>query len=417
MFSASQIKTNMLGVVGWRQNINPAGEQLTTAITASSSGLYFNDEHALLTFDNLKSIAPIFEDIYPEWLVATNYVIGNIIYYAADTKFYICLVNNVGLIPPDNATEWDSYSPLSVWLQEKTEASIVRALTTWIDKKFTVKTAKNLLNNNTLYRTTGAVDQLSQDLGWKVGIQLVPVRSTGVKMRIIQIAVRLLQTEAALSVSLFSALDPANAIKTEAVNYTTAGAQQWFDFAVDLDAEGAYYLTYDQTTLTSGNQAINGAYDYTHVTNGVKRADSGKYFSAVPYQLNPAHVSNGFTEFDKASYTYTDNFGLNVKLDVRCDYTDFITDQKQLFQHIISKMCAIDMLTIMANNAEARVNRNIVSIDKRVVLFEIDGDPQGRPGGLRFQFDNAVDTVMIDLDGIDKVCLTCRKRSVRFTAT
>ena len=65
MFNSGTLKTSLLGLVGIRQNENPLGEQLTTAVTTSRSGLYANDEHALLTFDNLKSIAPIYEDILP----------------------------------------------------------------------------------------------------------------------------------------------------------------------------------------------------------------------------------------------------------------------------------------------------------------------------------------------------------------
>jgi hypothetical protein len=51
MYSVSEIKSGLIGLIGWRQNVDITGVQLTD-LTTTTSGLYFNDEHPLLTFDN-----------------------------------------------------------------------------------------------------------------------------------------------------------------------------------------------------------------------------------------------------------------------------------------------------------------------------------------------------------------------------
>ena len=120
--------------------------------------------------------------------------------------FYKALAGSTNLIPPDNATEWEVYSPLSVWLQQKIEGATIRALNQWLDTKIKVKTARNLLNNAYLYQTTGAIEHTSNDKGYEVGIQIVGARSIGTKMRVSRVGVRFDTVQADLVINLFSAI-------------------------------------------------------------------------------------------------------------------------------------------------------------------------------------------------------------------
>ena len=75
------------------------------------------------------------------------------------------------------------------------------------------------------------------------------------------------------------------------------------------------------------------------------------------------------------------------------------------------------MLSDLANNANARVNRNQVNVDKAQIIFEIEDNSPDRAGGLKSQLDSAIDSITIDFNAIDSVCLPCRKRSIRYRAT
>lgn len=103
MYTASTLKTGLIGLIGWRQNRDADGLQLQ-GLTSTTSGLYYNDVHPLLTFDNLLSIAPDVE------------LLG------------------------DNASE--RAQAFTDWLQEKTEAGIINAVTDWLDHKLPMRTAK-----------------------------------------------------------------------------------------------------------------------------------------------------------------------------------------------------------------------------------------------------------------------------------
>jgi len=70
----------------------------------------------------------------------------------------------------------------------------------------------------------------------------------------------------------------------------------------------------------------------------------------------------------------------------------------------------------MAYNPNTRVNRHESNVKRNEILYEIDGDTQGRKGGLRYMLDKAIDEIQFDMTGIDKVCLPCRRRGVKYTS-
>lgn len=54
MFQPSKINSNVIGLIGWRQSIDPASVVIDATNLATSSGLYFQDFSALVTVDNIK---------------------------------------------------------------------------------------------------------------------------------------------------------------------------------------------------------------------------------------------------------------------------------------------------------------------------------------------------------------------------
>ena len=57
MIDYTEVANGLQGLVGWEQNSNPDGLQLTGALTASRSGLTYN-RHPLLDVDNILAMAP-----------------------------------------------------------------------------------------------------------------------------------------------------------------------------------------------------------------------------------------------------------------------------------------------------------------------------------------------------------------------
>lgn len=101
-------------------------------------------------------------------------------------------------------------------------------------------------------------------------------------------------------------------------------------------------------------------------------------------------------------------------MDVKCDYTQFILDQKDLFKSAIWYNLGISILKELAFNADARINRNQLNISKDEIMFEIDGDTRGdRSSTLIGRYREAIDNIQFDQSDIDRVCLPCRRRRVK----
>ena len=69
MYKVDEIRDGLFGLVGWRENCDIHKFTIAEDLTLSESGKYFQDEHPLLTLDNIKSVAPDQGDkAFSEWL-------------------------------------------------------------------------------------------------------------------------------------------------------------------------------------------------------------------------------------------------------------------------------------------------------------------------------------------------------------
>jgi hypothetical protein len=48
------------------------------------------------------------------------------------------------------------------------------------------------------------------------------------------------------------------------------------------------------------------------------------------------------------------------------------------------------------------------------ILYEIDGNPQGRETGLGYDLKKGYEALDLNTRGIDRICMTCRPVGVRY---
>lgn len=398
------IKSELLGLNGYKQSKNPNGEQLV-ALTTSLTGMFYNNEHPMLTLENLYSVAPDESSfVYPTFDgVKVDYAVDDIVNDGSD-NLYIRIKTDPAAQPLSNTEFWSPYTSFTWWLKEKTEAGIVQAVTDWYSRKSRLMTAKNLLSMEMPFFDGGDFDDLQDKTNKVVGQCIAPRFSGSVIMRITQVSIQM-DTNQTVEVKLFRRGIKA-AIKTESLLYIGDGGVQWFDVDWSLEGGAYYYVGYDESVIL-GN-AIN-VYKSNPPTscNGYYGISS---FAAI------SDFSEMWTESNTV-YNSSTNYGINYKLDVGCDYTKFIVNQKDLFKTIIVKRVAISLLLELIHNSNSLVNRNMATVNKERLMYEIDGDTQATPGNnksLREQYEEAMNAIQFDTTGIDKVCLPCRIRSVSY---
>lgn len=439
MVRALDIQEKLLHLIGWEQNYDTSDLKISDALTVSESGLYFQQIHPLLTLQNMSCIAPDFKNMtFEEYNAEKVYSKGNIVKY--NELLYKALQNSVGKQPDIESEYWVETNLFSEWLESKTKASIQKAISRYCNEKIAQGTYKALCENRTLFDGTGRLVDVVKNRKNLVGFEIVPVRAKGVTTKINKIGLQFTEPGEYTLYLMHSSMDaPVKIIK---LNKIRKNSIEWFSLndiylsyqSDDNDAGGSWYLCYFQSELPEGSQAIRKNKDWSKEPCGsCSRKELlawqawSKYIEVHPFFVNEELVEavNLNEDFEKQpihlwdvdnnQYTYDNNYGLNLEITVACDITDFIIEQRTLFQDIIAKQVAVDMLREFAYNANVRTNRHSINASRLDILYEVDGDSSSmKKSGLSYQLDMAFKAINISTQGIDRVCLPCKNNGIKY---
>ena len=431
MYRLNDIQEGLMHLVGWEQNFNPA-EAIDDDLTQSESGLYFQNAHPLLTLDNVRSIVPEnFWFVYPTWSNQSSYHKGDKVKHS--NKIWIAKVDNTAETPADGSQYWAEYNFLSDYLRHLVKNGIATTIQTFMQMKGLYRESKSLLERRTFFDGSGRINATIQNKGRLVGFEIVPVRAMGVTTKIERIGLQMKGGSGTIKMYLFHS-SQRNPLKTIDLEFTnTNGGFQWFDvkdvflpyISNGNNAGGSWYLVYNQDDLPEGMEAINMSKDWSREPCGTCNIGSietwrelTKYMLISPVSIKAPSTFAQYPEFwdvDLMSFTNTINYGLNVEVSVGCDLTDFVLEQKQLFATALQRQVAAIALRTMALNPDVRVNRNQSNVNRNDILYEIDGNTQGRPTGLGYELKMAYEALSLDTRGIDRICLSCHNGGVKYT--
>lgn len=440
MYRIKEIQDALLHVCGWEQSCNPK-EAIDSDLMQSESGLMFQGAHPLLTLDTMRAIMP--DDWgyqYPEWNSRETYSAGTIVQYdlnGNDDELYWESIrdNNTNEIPGESVLFWKPYNILSDFLERVTRNGIATAIQTFTQIKQLDKETRNLLERRTFFDGAGRIRATLQNTHKLVGFEIVPVRALGVTAKIEKIGLQMTGGTGIVKMYLFhsSQIDP---IKTFDLDFQVKnGGFQWFTLedcflpyiSKDNNSGGSWFLCYNQDELPQGMEAINVSKDWSREPCGTCNIGSvevwrelTKYLQVTPFMYNAPETFAEYPELWDIAYTMytnTQNYGLNCEITVGCDLTDFIISQRQIFQDVIQKQVAVIALRALAMNPNVRVNRYQSNATRTDILYELDGNTSGvRPGGLGYQLKKAYEALKLDTQGLDRVCLSCNNRGVRYKA-
>lgn len=437
MIRINEICEALKNVCGWEQSYDTA-KAIDDNLTQTESGLYFQGAHPLLTLDNMEAIMPDDWGIqYPVWDALTQWKQNKVVQYGNDTNgnklFWKAKADNVGEEPTEDSLFWSKYNILSDFLERMTRNGIATAIQTFTQIKQLDKETRNLLERRTFFDGAGRIRATLQNNHKLVGFEIVPVRAMGVTAKIEKIGLQMTGGTGVVRMYLFhsSQIDP---IKTFDLNFTvTNGGFQWFPLndcylpyiSDKNNAGGAWFLCYNQDELPAGMEAINVSKDWSREPCGTCNMGSvevwrelTKYLQVTPFMYNAPETFAEYPELWDIAYTMytrTQNYGLNCEITIGCDLTDFIISQRQIFQTVIQRQVAAIALRTLAMNPNVRVNRNQSNATRMDILYELDGNTSGvRPGGLGYDLKKSYEALQIDTQGLDRICLACNNRGVRY---
>lgn len=432
MVRANDIQEKLLHLIGWEQNYDTTDLKISEAMTKSESGLYFQQIHPLLTLQNMSCIAPDFKNMtFEEYNAEKSYSKGNVIKYGS--LLYKALQNSTGKQPDIESEYWVETNLFSEWLESKTKASIQKAIARYCNEKTVEGTNKPLCESRTLFDGTGRLVDTVKNKKNLVGFEIIPVRAKGVTTKINKICLQFTKAGEYTLYLMHSSMDaPVKIIKLNKIRDNSA---EWFTVddlylpyqSEDNDAGGSWYLCYFQSELPEGSQAIRKNKDWSKEPCGsCSRRELlawmtwSKYLEIHPFFVNEELINTEdeslhLWDVENNQYTYDNNYGLNLEVTVSCDITDFIVEQRMMFQDVIAKQVAVDMLREFAYNSNVRTNRHSINASRLDILYEVDGDSSSmKKSGLSYQLDMAFKAIKLSTSGIDRVCLPCRNNGIKY---
>lgn len=357
------------------------------------------------------------------------------------------------------------------WLQGQQTAAIVQVVQRFCADKQTWRQSRDLLQRKPFFDGAGRIKNVIANSNKVVGFEITPVRSMGVTVVIEKIgmqfarAVEPTDESNYIPVYLFhsSQPDPVRELqcyvkadgrfawitpkeplylpyvrydKTQDTNTQSRQVATRSGFKPEnittvsydgTDTGGSWYLVYSQNDLPQGYEAVNVSKDWSREPCGTCNIGSlqdwrelTKYVQVAPFMV--AETKDEFGKFDKKlwdvaemMYTPTQSYGLNCIISVSCDLSDFIISQKENFAQAIQLQTAYNLLRAIAMNPFARVNRAQSNAMRSDILYELDGNTEGRPTGIGYRLEQAYKALRISTEGIDRICLACANKGVNYT--
>lgn len=446
MYRADDLITGWSGLIGWRQFYDTSDGAIASSLTSSESGMFYQDTHPLMRLEGIRdAAAPMFTDkTYPAWAAGTAYLKGQVVTVSTAGKNYRALVDNTGVDPTSDSSTWEVFDAFSNWLEQKTRASMLSAASNLLNGKIAEGAGKSLLDSTPLFSGAGRIKDTQLNQGNLVGLEITPVRAPGVTTKVDKIGLQFTgQGTVTVYVMHSSRVDP---VKILDFNRVRAGGMEWFEPAeplylphvsADNDAGGSWYLVYAQSQLPADSLAVVKDKDWSQrpcvgcdINERMAYDQYSKYLEIHPFKVSEESMligdysgdfnhdfnTEGIKLWDIADnlYTYTNNYGMNLQLSIVCDVTELLIQQRRSFVDIIRLQTAADILRELAYNPAIRLNRASENVSVSQIIYELDGDSQGKKAGIKYELSKAVEAASVDLTGMSRVCFSCGRKGVRF---
>ena len=432
MLRLTEIITAFKSIVGWRQHYDPA-KAIDDSLTASDSGIMFQDAHPMVTLENIAAIMPPdYDNKYPEWDAQGEYSAPSKVRYGGNV--YSAINPLIGVSPDADNSGWQRFNPLSDYLAELTEAGISRAVQNFITAKQGNKETATLVRSEALVQSPNRATAAISPTGKLVGFAFNVKRGVGVTIKIDKIALQMTGATGIVRLYLFhsSQFEPLATydlnIEQEASGFT------WLVPEEDLfltnpckqtGLEGVYYICYNEAELPEYMRAVNAKRDWSRKPCGTCNQGSPTLWAALERLVSvrpfKAAIADDFTDnpecpdVDAMDFEPTLSYGFNFVVQAGCDITDFMIEQKTVFANALQLEVASDILRRLALNPNVRVNRNQLNASRAELVYELEGDTQGRPTGLAARLNAAYKGLAVTTQGIDKICLSCNNRGIIYT--
>ena len=367
MFNSEKIQSEYANLIGWRQHHDVSEIEIDAALTQSDSGEYYQQKHPALRLDYIRATLP------------------------------------------DNKT-------LDVYLAEKVRDASIEIFNDLIQYRQVNQYGKTLLSKSQLLNKYGWLNDKIVNENRFVGFQIRLYTATGLQAIINEIGLQFSEEEN-FTLYLFhsSKKEPLEEIE---VSVTGNGQWDWHSAKNKLNAfefeqhnEGVYILGYYQSDI-SGNAINNTNFDWDKgVCGGCNNSHYStwrgitEHFNVYPFYVPMGNYTKGeVPDLNDLIYIKSESYGLNLRLSVVCDLTDFFITNKMAFKNLL----AIKVKYMVLKDMEFSMETNYIEERiKNLVIRDLEGDVDTKLTNIPTQYHKELKAVAFNISSINSKCLPC----------
>jgi len=406
MLNITSLKTALSGAIGLKNTDDPTLPDCT--LTGSSTGMYYDNYHPLITYDNLYYIAPNYDgNSYDTFTATSSYATGtfaksdNIAYKATRTITATATL-------PGSSTAWES--PVNDWVESKIDASISILGNVIQTHKKLSKSTKTFLDSVQLIEGAGRLNDTITPSSRFVGFEIIPRPTNNITSTIDYIGLQFSTAQTALPVYLYHSSQNAP-IGIFSFTTTSARSFDWqsaednlssgnytmpfVEYSRNIDSGGTYYLGYFEDDITGS--AIEK--EFASCVNSAKYKKVTDWLTIRPISVSGVSGTNLF-DIDDVGYTES-SFGLNLSISVKTDVTEMVVSNKTLLTNALGYQFAKDMLNEMLHNPQSRINRNQDNATRNSILYELQDEQNNY--NLNNKMNDAIEAMEFDFSQISQV--------------
>lgn len=369
MFTKSTVIDAFKNLIGWKQYFDTEEIEIPAELTESTTGEYFQQKHPALQLNYIETTIPANRE-------------------------------------------------LAEYLATVRDDSIVEMLNDFITDRQKDGFGKTLLENSMLLNRYGWINDKIVNQSRFVGLQIRLWANEGLSMILNQIGLQFTGVnEFDLYLFHSSQVEP---IQTFKVETDTKGGWKWIDVQEQLNAfknldynGGVFVLGYYQDDITG--QAINYSnFDWNRGECGTCNNSYGGIWQAISkyYHIAPLYVPSGsytkgeMFDLQKAIYHNSQSWGLNLRLSVRCDLTQFFVENKFAFKNLLGLKVVEKVFEMMKFSQEINaLEENI----KYMIIRALEGDKETNVVNVPQSYRNELKGVKFNTGNINNACLPCDK--------
>lgn len=415
MFTLSTLKSGLKGWIGVRDMDEESLPQLDSDITTATSGRYYDDYHPLLHTNAIYYSSPNFEgNNYDYYDAGTTYSIGDKVTFA-DIPWTSKVNTNTGNTPAVGAN-WET--SFSKWLEEKTEASVSGLFDRLSTHKKLTGSTKSIFSNLQLFTGAGKLSDTITKSSRLVGLRVKPRNVNNIQAVLNHIGIQFSVAQTSLNIYLWHSSRKAY-YKVQAVTTTGTNQFNWValtdyilnyvDFTNDIESGGEWFIGYFEADITGS--AINKTYDFytgpcvgcpnTMEDNITRYNLWSKYVNVMPFYVINANLDGtNLPAVENMVFDETTNFGMNLSLTVKPDFTELILDNKHLITYPLGVQFAADMMRWIAYNPSTRKNPPQTNASRDTILYELDGAEDTQADGIKIELVRAINGLAEDLSNL-----------------